>query len=264
MSVVVPAHDEAAVLRRLLRNLTVDVGVDDRQVEIVVASNGSTDGTAAVARSFPGVVVIEIDQASKRMALEAGDAVARHAVRAYVDADVVITRADLLLLVDALRGGWFATAPARRLELDRSSLLVRWYYDVWQRLPQVGDGVFGRGVIVLSAEGHARVRRLPSVMSDDLAISEALAPDERAVIQEASVVIEAPRTLRGAGAPTRAGRHRQQPTRRAGVALGVGPHLAGRPAADRAQFPVARGEGGGLRGGHGRRPCVRPAPGEGG
>lgn len=52
---------------------------------------------------------------------------------------------------------------------------MRWYYDVWQRLPQVREGLFGRGMIVLSPEGHERVRALPQVMSDDLAMSESFA-----------------------------------------------------------------------------------------
>ncbi len=194
VSVIVPAHNESAGIGRLLRLLTM--GTSDAEVEVVVACNGCSDDTADAARAFEGVLVVEIPDASKRLALEAGDAAAHHPTRAYVDADVAVSRRDLMILVGTLTGGVLAAGPERRLSLGSSSWAVRWYYDVWQRLPQVRAGLFGRGMIVLSPEGHERVRGLPSVMSDDLAISEAFADSERAIVQSAVVVIECPRTVR--------------------------------------------------------------------
>ena len=194
VSVIVPAHNEGAQIRRLLELLTN--GEDERDVEVIVACNACTDDTADVARTLPGVTVVEIPEASKRRALEAGDAVAHHPVRAYVDADISLTRANLLALVDALDDRTLVVAPERHLALERSARSVRWYYDVWQRLPSVREGVFGRGTIVMSPEGHLRVRQLPFVMSDDLAISEAFTPFERRVIPDTVSTIEAPRTLR--------------------------------------------------------------------
>jgi hypothetical protein len=194
VSVVVPAHNESASIGRLLHALTT--GTADGDVEVIVACNGCTDDTADTARAFEGVVVVEVAEASKRLALEAGDSVAHHAVRAYVDADVTVSRHDLLVLASALTDQVLASSPERRLALEGSAWTVRWYYDVWQRLPSVRDGLFGRGMIVLSPEGHERVRGLPSVMSEDLAISEAFAPAERVVVRDAVVVIECPRTLR--------------------------------------------------------------------
>lgn len=193
VSVVVPAHNESVGIGRLLRLLTS--GTPEGEVEVVVACNGCTDDTVDAARAFEGVVVIEVPEASKRLALQAGDSVARHPVRAYVDADVAVSRHDLLALVSALTDGVLAAGPERRLSLDGADWTVRWYYDVWQLLPQVRDGLFGRGMIVLSPEGHERIRGLPSVLSDDLAISESFAPSERAVVHGAVVVIEGPRTL---------------------------------------------------------------------
>ena len=194
VSVVVPAHNEAAGIGRVLSLLTS--GADDRDVEVVVACNGCTDGTADVARGFPGVVVLDLPEPSKRLAMKAADEVASHSVRAYLDADVRVRREHLLALVDALDDRTIATGPERRFVLESSSWPVRWYYDVWTRLPNVRDGLFGRGLIVLSAQGHERVRSLPLVMSDDLAISEAFSPEERRVVAGAVAEIEAPRTVR--------------------------------------------------------------------
>lgn len=193
VSVVVPAHNEVAGIRRLLAMLT---GPGGGEVEVIVSCNACTDGTADAAREFPDVVVVEIGEASKRLAMQAADEVASHEVRAYLDADVGVTRQDLLTLVDALDGPTIATGPERRLVLDEASWVVRWYYDVWQQLPQVVAGLFGRGLIVLAPEAHARVSSLPLVMSDDLAISEAFATDERRIVPGTAAVIEAPRTVR--------------------------------------------------------------------
>ena len=194
VSVVVPAHNEAAGIRQVLELLTS--GSDGREVEVVVACNGCTDGTADVAREFPGVVVLDLPQPSKRLAMKAADEVATHEVRAYLDADIAVRREHLLALVDALDDRTIATGPERRFALEGSSWPVRWYYDVWTRLPAVQEGLFGRGLIVLAPQAHERVRGLPLVMSDDLAISEAFAPDERRVVPGAVAVIEAPRTVR--------------------------------------------------------------------
>ncbi|MFV0429709.1 MAG: glycosyltransferase [Arachnia sp.] len=187
-SLIVPAHNEAAVIGDLLSALP------GPGLEVIVVCNGCTDGTATTARSYPGIRVIEIAEASKAAALDAGDAAAGHPVRVYIDADVRITGADITRLLGALGGPVLVAAPSRHLHLARSAPAVRWYYDVWQRLPNVGSGVFGRGVTAFSAAGHARLRSLPRVMSDDLLASEAFAPDERAVVATARVHVEAPRS----------------------------------------------------------------------
>jgi hypothetical protein len=80
------------------------------------------------------------------------------------------------------------------LALSGASWLVRWYYDVWARLPEVRSGLFGRGVIGLSEAGHARVASLPPLLADDLAASLVFGPDERVIVPGARVVVHVPRT----------------------------------------------------------------------
>lgn len=75
VSVIIPAHDEAAVIGRLLGAL-VD-GDPEGRLEIVVGANGCTDGTAAVARAVdPRILVAETERASKIAGLNAADGVA--------------------------------------------------------------------------------------------------------------------------------------------------------------------------------------------
>ena len=75
------------------------------------------------------------------------------------------------------------------------SWVVRWFYDVWTRLPEVRRGLFGRGVIAVSEQGHDRVTTLRPVIADDLAVSLAFTPDERAIAPEARVLIHPPKTV---------------------------------------------------------------------
>ena len=76
------------------------------------------------------------------------------------------------------------------------TLLARWYYDVWEALPTVRSGLFGRGVLAVSRDGARRVAALPEMMADDLVLSEAFARAERTVVQDVTVVVHPARTLR--------------------------------------------------------------------
>jgi hypothetical protein len=73
---------------------------------------------------------------------------------------------------------------------------VRWYYDVWEALPNVDAGLFGRGVVALSREGQARVEALDQMLNDDLGMSDAFAAGERQVVTDAVAVVRPPRTVR--------------------------------------------------------------------
>lgn len=197
-SIVIPAHNEARVIGRLLDSLLAGLPEDD--TDIVVVCNGCTDDTARIAAARgPRVRVVETPVPSKHAALRTGDDHARGFPRVYVDADVVIPGADVLALAEPLHdaaSGILATAPERRIPLAASAWRVRAYYRVWQRLPAVREGLFGRGVIAVSKAGYDRIAALPPLMADDLAASLAFAAEERLVVGAAHVVIQPPRTWR--------------------------------------------------------------------
>lgn len=194
-SIVIPAHNESRVIGRLLDSLLAESSVGE--IDIVVVCNGCTDDTAQVAGARgAGVRVVEIPVPSKHEALRVGDEHARGFPRLYVDADVVIAASDVRALTHSLDGSpaILATAPERDVPLAGCAWRVRAYYQVWQRLPAVREGLFGRGVIAVSEAGHARIAALPPLMADDLAASLAFAPDERLVVGTARVVVHPPRT----------------------------------------------------------------------
>jgi glycosyltransferase involved in cell wall biosynthesis len=239
-SIVIPAHNEARVIGRLLDSLLTDSLEDE--TDIVVVCNGCADDTARIAAAHgPRVRVVETPVPSKHAALRTGDDHARGFPRLYVDADVVITSADVRALTEPLNddaSGILATAPERHIPLGGCAWRVRAYYQVWQRLPAVRAGLFGRGVIAVSKAGHARIAALPPLMADDLAASLAFAPEERLVVGAAHVVVHPPRTwpdlirrrIRAAVSTAQVEQHRRprEPSARTGKAdlLGV---LRGEP-----------------------------------
>lgn len=195
-SVIIPAHNEAATIGRNL--LALRQGTHETDLDVVVVCNGCTDQTAEVARrADPLARVIEIQQPSKAEAVRVGNTASDVFPRVHLDADIELSGAAVMQLLEPItRDNVLATAPRRDVPKASCSRWVRWYYDVWEALPQVESGLFGRGVVVLSEQAQARVTALPRMMSDDLGMSDSFSGDERRVVPGAVAVIHPPRTLR--------------------------------------------------------------------
>jgi Glycosyl transferase family 2 len=196
-TVVIPAHNEGQVIRRLLEQLIN--GADPGEMDIIVVANGCTDNTAEVAASCgPAVRVVNVPAASKHEALTAGDRAAASFPRIYVDADLELRIDDVRALTAALsQPGVLAAAPRRELVMAGRPWQVRWYYDVWTLLPGVQRGLWGRGVIAVNEAGHRRLAGLPRLQADDLAASLVFEPHETALVPGAQVIIHPPTTFAG-------------------------------------------------------------------
>jgi glycosyltransferase involved in cell wall biosynthesis len=196
ISVVVPAHDEAAVIGRLLGSLQVGRLLGD---EIVVACDGCGDETAAVARTFEAVRVLELPRGGKPSALNAGDRVSTRFPRFFVDADVDVTMATLHEIARSMTGTVHAGAPSCIVDTSRSSFLVRCYYDVWTRLPYFENRLLGSGVVGLTETGRSRFAEFPDVIADDDFVRRLFPMDERVTSNDTSsdvtFTISAPRTV---------------------------------------------------------------------
>jgi hypothetical protein len=193
-SVVIPAHDEASVVGRCLEALAPLL--HDRGTRVVVSCNGCTDGTADVARSFGGVVVLETDRASKTVALNLADGVAEAFPRLYVDADVVLTAASAAAVLDRLSTGPALAARPPYVNLPhRATAVVRSYYRARARMTSVQGSLWGAGVYGLSAEGRGRFGAFPDVVGDDLFVDRLFRRDEIEVVDAEPVVVHAPRDV---------------------------------------------------------------------
>ncbi len=178
-SVVIPAHNEAAVIERCLKSI-LD-GAPPGEPEIIVVPNGCTDDTAARARAFGDRVrVIELEHGSKPLALNTGNSAAQLTPRFFIDADVTVSYQSLAAVArqladDVPRAG----APALALDLRGVSSAAKMYLDIWMRLPYVRKGLVGAGVYGLSAAGLARLKEFPNIIGDDLYVTRLFAPGER-------------------------------------------------------------------------------------
>jgi hypothetical protein len=195
-SVVVPAHDEAAVIGRCLEALLSDA--EPGELEVVVVCNGCRDATAERARAFGARVrVLETPRASKSEALNAGDAAASAFPRIYLDADVELATASARALAAALAGPEArVAAPRPEVRLEGASWPVRAFYAVWTRTPYYREGGIGAGAYALSAAGRRRFERFPDLISDDGFVRALFAREERCQVAAPSVV-RPPRRLRG-------------------------------------------------------------------
>ncbi|MDG4828827.1 glycosyltransferase [Solwaraspora sp. WMMD1047] len=195
ISVVIAAHNEAAVLPRCLHGLLDRA--EPGEFEVVVVANGCTDATAEIARSFPGVRVLELAAAGKPAALNAGDRAVAAFPRIYLDADIVLTAPAARALAAALvEGGSLAVAPRRLLDTTGRPLLVRAYYAVNGRLPAFRDALFGRGAIALGAAGRARFAEFPDQLADDLFLDSLFRAGEKREVPAVATVVATPHRTR--------------------------------------------------------------------
>ena len=191
-SVVIPARNEARVIRRCLDALFVGFGPGE--LDVVVVCNGCIDATAALARcSGHELSVVELEDAAKPAALRAGDATATVFPRLYVDADVVFPGPAARLVLERLRGGALAARPPIRYQTSGASALVRSYYRARARVPAVMGSLWGAGAYGLSAGGRSRFGEFPDLVADDLWVDRLFDPDEVGVVGSTPVVVTVPR-----------------------------------------------------------------------
>jgi glycosyltransferase involved in cell wall biosynthesis len=192
-SVLIPAHNEARVIARCLDSLFD--GINPDELEVVVACNGCTDGTALIARSFGhGVRVLEIEIASKAAAIRAAEGWLASYPRLYLDADVVLAGSAARAVLNRLRTGPpLAARPPIVYDTGGSSTLIRRYYRIRGRMPAVMGSLWGAGVYGLSEPGRARFDLYPDVVAEDLFVDSHFASNELEIVACRPVIVRTPR-----------------------------------------------------------------------
>lgn len=197
ISVIIPAHNEEKVIAVALDELVA--GAISGELEVIVVCNGCTDNTAAVVTSFGSAIkCIETEVPSKANALNLGEAAASGFPRFYQDADVVLTLNAIRRVAQVLRSGPFlAAAPRMHTDLRKASWAVRAYYEIWQHLPYVREGMIGVGVYALSEEGRRRFATFPRIIADDGYVRAIFKTHERTSVQSCYSMVRAPTSLEG-------------------------------------------------------------------
>lgn len=195
-SVIIPAHNEANVIERCLTFLTENLG--ENCAEIIVVCNGCTDDTEQRAARFAGVHVINTSVASKVAALNLGDEVAQYFPIVYMDADITISIKDLMGTIEKMNENTeiMVAAPQLTVDLSRSDMFVKSFYNIWMRLPYFTTGqMVGSGIFILSELGRKRFTVFPNVISDDGYVRSLYQAGERRMIKDYYFTIFAPKTM---------------------------------------------------------------------
>ncbi len=115
ISVVIPAHNEAGEIGKLLQEFGSFSGL-----ELIVAEDASTDGTQEIVQQFasrnPNVILSHSSTLSgKGCAIKRGLAAASGDVLGFIDADRSIHPEDFMRLVDAINRGADLAIGSRKL-----------------------------------------------------------------------------------------------------------------------------------------------------
>jgi glycosyltransferase involved in cell wall biosynthesis len=193
-TIIIPAHNEEAVIGRTLSTLLRDAAADE--FDVVVVCNGCSDATAnLVRRDFPEVVVRELDIASKTAAINEGLRLARGQDALLLDADIEIGTVVARDLLGALSSPGVDAAIGRMLiDVEGGSRPVQAFYRVWACHPYLSNGKFA-AAIALSRRAVDRIGALPDVIADDTYLRRQFAPENVAVVAGAAFRVRVPRSL---------------------------------------------------------------------
>jgi glycosyltransferase involved in cell wall biosynthesis len=192
-SIVIPAHNEEAVIEANLRRLLATA--EPGEFDVIVVPNACRDRTAEIARAV-GVRVVETPVGGKAHALALGDEACLTFPRVYLDADVELTTDSVRALVQACEDT-LAVAPELRLDMTGVKSVARRVHRVHEALVGPNRALAGVGCYVLTKEGHARVFPMPGdLISDDGWVHASFAPHERVVVAGAQTVVRPARTVR--------------------------------------------------------------------
>ncbi|WP_370401076.1 glycosyltransferase family 2 protein [Sulfitobacter sp. JB4-11] len=187
LSVLIPAHEEAAYLPACMAALLASEPVPTGGVQIVVMANGCSDDTVAVAEGYRAQVadkgwtldVLVIARGGKLNALNEGEAVAKGAALLYLDADVVVSPPLVAQIADVLSGDAPAYASGVPHVTVGADPMTRAYTRFWLTTPFMVHGVPGFGVFAMNRAGRARWGDWPDIISDDTFARLNFTPAER-------------------------------------------------------------------------------------
>ncbi len=192
-TVIVPAHNEASVIKACLDSI-----INQRNVgKVIVACNGCYDNTADVVRKhYPDVVCLEIKKPSKTNALNEAEKHIGSFPVFYLDADTVIAP-DTISVITAYfeQHDILLAAPTPCIDTADSSWFVKQYYKIWINLPYIKDGVIGTCSFIMNEKGRKRFDKFPNIINDDGFVRCCFDSHERANIKGTTIHIKAPKTL---------------------------------------------------------------------
>lgn len=193
-AVIIPAFNEESMIVDTLKSFLSGAG--QGEFKVVVVCNGCHDRTAQMARSaFPEIDVIELREASKTAAINAGLRYVTSSKVILLDADIRISTAACRLLSAALdEPGTDAAIGHMEIDDHRCSRLVKAFYRIWETHPYLSNGKFA-AAFALRKDTIERIGELPDVIADDAYISRLIPENRIAVLEGVSFTAKVPRNL---------------------------------------------------------------------
>lgn len=180
VTVIVPARDEEGTIGRKVEN-TLALRYPPDLLEVLVVSDGSTDDTASIVRSYddPRVRLVALPAVGKIPALNEAARRARGDVLVFTDADVLVAPRSLEALIrnfaDPEVGGACGRRRHRRAgdeDTTDAGESLYWRFDLWQKSLESRIGsVFGADGALYAIRRELYTPLGDPAQADDLAIS---------------------------------------------------------------------------------------------
>ena len=173
VALVIAAHDEAEVIEEKLANTAA---LDWPGLEVIVASDGSTDDTVARAQA-PGVRVLDLPRGGKVAAQDAAVATTNAEIVAFSDANSLWEPDALRRLVAHFADPEVGYVCGRLRLVDESGASadgLYWRYELWQRAQESRLGSITAGNGGIYAVRRCAYPALGSAHSHDIALPHRL------------------------------------------------------------------------------------------
>lgn len=195
LSIIIPAHNEGKSIGGLLEKLTNEP--ESTFFQIIVVCNACTDNTAEIVKKYPVVECLETPVSGKINALNLGDEKAKYFPRYYLDADIGIDAKTIVNIKNYISSNDFLVVSTTAIiNYSSSSWPVRWYYDVWTKLPYLKQGGIGAGLYVLTEEARKKFESFPDVINDDGYIRALIEPSKRTSVPNCYSIVNVPFDLK--------------------------------------------------------------------
>ena len=210
LTLLIPAFNEAAVIERKIRN-AVEVDYPSDKLEIIVASDGSTDGTVAIAQEFARhgrIRLLAFPRNRGKMAtLNAAVLEAHGAIIVFSDAPAVLDRDALRRLVENFADPAVGAVSGRYTVVKASEVKTGASEDIYWRYETFLKTCESQLGSTLGAHGHLyAIRRElypfpdPAVINDDYVIPlSVVSKGLRAIYEPSAIVHEEAREMSGFG-----------------------------------------------------------------
>jgi len=173
VSIIIPAHNEEAVLKDCLESI-IEGDFPKHQYEIIIIDDGSTDRTYEIAnsyqRKFDNILALSKTNGGKASAQNYGLKVAKGKYILVTDADVVVNKNWVPRMVrnlkkyDIVIGGYYAKKPKHWLEKTQNAhYLVKFKYGGIKEIPAVGaNNAFKKEIINITGGFNENITSITS------------------------------------------------------------------------------------------------------